>query len=94
MAIISKEMQSVLSKTLPEEILENQFCALEFNLYNEGNSNWCEGVLTLDRDFLRVVRDGEVKEEKKFVNPRKRPAKPVVVEAAPAEEVVTEASAE
>ena len=36
----------------------------------------------------------EVKEEKKFVNPRKRPAKPVVVEAAPAEEVVTEASAE
>ena len=47
-----------------------------------------------DRNDRRDRKNGEVKEEKKFVNPRKRPAKPVVVEAAPAEEVVTEASAE
>ena len=47
-----------------------------------------------ERNDRRDRKNGEVKEEKKFVNPRKRPAKPVVVEAAPAEEVVTEASAE
>ena len=47
-----------------------------------------------DRNDRRDRKGAEVKEEKKFVNPRKRPAKPVVVEAAPAEEVVTEASAE
>ena len=47
-----------------------------------------------DRSDRRDRKNGEVKEEKKFVNPRKRPAKPAVVEAAPVEEVVTEASAE
>ncbi|MBQ2867523.1 MAG: 30S ribosomal protein S3, partial [Firmicutes bacterium] len=47
-----------------------------------------------DRNDRRDRKNGEVKEEKKFVNPRKRPAKPAVVEAAPVEEVVTEASAE
>ena len=47
-----------------------------------------------ERNDRRDRKNGEVKEEKKFVNPRKRPAKPVVVEAAPAEEVVTEASTE
>lgn len=47
-----------------------------------------------DRNDRRDRKGAEVKEEKKFVNPRKRPAKPAVVEAAPAEEVVTEASAE
>ena len=47
-----------------------------------------------ERNDRRDRKNGEVKEEKKFVNPRKRPAKPAVVEAAPVEEVVTEASAE
>ena len=46
-----------------------------------------------ERTDRRDRKNGEVKEEKKFVNPRKRPAK-AVVEAAPVEEVVTEASAE
>ena len=45
-----------------------------------------------DRNDRRDRRNGDVKEEKKFVNPRKRPAKPAPAPAV--EEAVTEAPAE
>ncbi len=48
-----------------------------------------------DRNDRRDRRNGgEVREEKKFVNPRKRPAKPAPAPAAPVEETVAEAPAE
>lgn len=48
-----------------------------------------------DRNDRRDRRNGgEVREEKKFVNPRKRPAKPAPAPAAPVEEAAVEAPAE
>lgn len=59
MSIISKELQSNLDSVLPQDIAKNQFCAFRYNLLPNSSTDICDGIITLDSEFLRVICNGK-----------------------------------